>query len=68
MVLLRLRDMLISATNFIGLSVRSSLVTVGFSTSKQQFVGRQVLLTQLAHGEGSGGMTGPSKVVKGRPQ
>ena len=32
LVLLCLRDMLISAANFVGLSVCSSLITVGFST------------------------------------
>ena len=35
LVLLYLRDILISAINFVGLSMYSSLVTVSFSTSKQ---------------------------------
>lgn len=35
LILLRLRDMFLSATNFVGLSMCSSLVTVGFSTSQQ---------------------------------
>jgi hypothetical protein len=49
--------MFISATNFVGLSVCSFLVTVGFSTSKQQFVLRQVPLAQLAHGGGGNDRT-----------
>ena len=52
LVLLCLRDMLVSATHFIGLSVCSSLVIVGFSTSKQQFVRRELLLAQLAYDSG----------------
>jgi hypothetical protein len=40
LVLLRLGHMFLSATSFVGLSMCSSLVAVGFSTSKQQFVRR----------------------------
>ena len=57
LVLLRLRDMFISAANLVGLSVRSSLVTVGFGTGKQQFVRCKCLLAQLAHGGGGNGRT-----------
>jgi hypothetical protein len=57
LVRLRLRDMFLSATNLVGLSVCSSLITVGFSTSKQQFVRRLVLLAQLAHGGGGNDRT-----------
>jgi hypothetical protein len=49
--------MFISATNLVGFSVCSSLVTVSFSTSKQQFVRRQVLLAQLAYGGGGNDRT-----------
>jgi hypothetical protein len=54
LILLRLRDMFLSATNLVGLPVCSSLVTIGFSTSQQQFIGRQLL---LAHGGGGNGRT-----------
>jgi hypothetical protein len=49
--------MFLSVTNLVGLSMCSSLVTVDFSTSKRQFVRRQVLLAQLAHGGGRNGRT-----------
>lgn len=54
LILHGLRDMFLSAANFFGLPVCSSLVTIGFSTSQQQFVGRQLL---LAHGGGGNGRT-----------
>jgi hypothetical protein len=49
--------MLISATDFVDLFVCSPLVTIGFSTSKQQFVRRELLLARLAHGSGRAVMT-----------
>jgi hypothetical protein len=52
LILLRLRDMFLSATNLVGLSVCSFLVTIGFSTSQQQFVGRQLLLAHSGSGNG----------------
>lgn len=49
LVPLGLRDMFLSAADFIDLSVRSSLVAVGLSMVKEQFVCCELLLAQRDH-------------------